>query len=570
MKRRDHFSGSDRTDLRDPRQLVFLGPGDLPRGIVTAVDQRLRARRVEAEDLEEVRQGAAVDLTLDPSPGPADGDRPGFRGRLGTGRLPRLTFRPTRRGELGAALITDELPRIERPTFGARSGPAEGSDVPKDRDGATALAQDEGEHLPAARAARRKVVDSDRHLDDPSRVPFGFRQGGRGCPLTLAESCDHHASPSRLGFIAGHGLSPAVITRDSRMERAVILCDGYFGQNTGKTANGLVRYSKRYEIVGVIDHTKAGRDAGEVLDGKPNGIPIVATLREAIDRLTPQTLVVGVATFGGYIPQEYRTILREAIENGLNIVAGLHEYLSEDPEFATLAEAHGVRLVDVRKPRPIRESKQFSDLARKLPCLRIPVLGTDGAIGTRTTALLLTDALNEKGIPATFVATGQTGLMQGSAYGVALDSIKGDFMVGELEAEIVRAHEETKSKVIIVEGQGSISHPAYVCGTRAIINASMPSGILMMHAPARKTRSFRRDVVAWPMPTVDEEIEWLQFFTRMAGGGQVVGLGINHENMTRDEVETTVRTYETKYGLPAADPLWHGCGKFVDRIQRMT
>src|SRR5207244_6444177 len=113
------------------------------------------------------------------------------------------------------------------------------------------------------------------------------------------------------------------------MEKAVIRCDGYFGQSTGKTANGLVRYSKRYEIVGVIDHTKAGRDAGEVLDGKPNGIPIVATLKDAIDRLTPQTLIVGVATFGGYIPQEYRTILREAIENGLNLVAGLHEYLSE-------------------------------------------------------------------------------------------------------------------------------------------------------------------------------------------------------------------------------------------------
>jgi uncharacterized NAD-dependent epimerase/dehydratase family protein len=354
------------------------------------------------------------------------------------------------------------------------------------------------------------------------------------------------------------------------MERAVILCDGYFGQNTGKTANGLVRYSKRYAIVGVIDRTKAGRDAGEVLDGKANGIPIVASLTEAVDRCAPQTLIVGVATFGGYIPQEYRPILREAIENKLNVVAGLHEYLSEDPEFSKLAELHGVHLIDARKPRPIRESKQFSDLSRKLSCLRIPVLGTDGAIGKRTTALLLTDALNEAGIGATFVATGQTGIIQGSSYGVPLDSIKGDFMVGELESEIVRAYEETKPKVIIVEGQGSISHPAYVCGTRAIINATMPSGILMMHAPARKTRSFRRDVVAWPMPTVEEEIDWLQFYTRIVGGGKVIGLGVNHENMTRDEVEETVRTYEAKYGLPTADPLWQGCGKFVDRIQRMT
>jgi len=354
------------------------------------------------------------------------------------------------------------------------------------------------------------------------------------------------------------------------MEKAVILCDGYFGQSTGKTANGLVRYSKRYEIAGVIDHTKAGHDAGEVLDGKPNGIPIVANLKEAIERCQPETLIIGVATFGGYIPKEFRPVIREAIEHRLNVVAGLHEFLNDDPEFVKLAETQGVRLVDVRKPRPIRESKQFSDLARKLPCLRIPVLGTDGAIGKRTTALLLTDALNAAGVPAAFVATGQTGLLQGSAYGVPLDSIKADFMVGELESEVVRAYDETRARVIVVEGQGSISHPAYVCGTRAIIMASMPSAILMMHAPARKTRSFRRDVVAWPMPSVDEEIEWLQFYTRRIGGGKVVGIGINHENMTREEVEAVVGTYEQKYRIPTADPLWHGCGKFVAAIQRMT
>jgi len=350
------------------------------------------------------------------------------------------------------------------------------------------------------------------------------------------------------------------------MERAVILCDGYFGQSTGKTANGLVRYSKRYEITAVIDRTKAGRDAGAVLDGRPNGIPIVASLDEAIERGRPECLVIGVATFGGYIPAEFRGVIRHAIERGLNVVAGLHEYLGDDPEFAALAARRGVRLIDVRKPRPIRESKQFSDLSRGLPCLRIPVLGTDGAIGKRTTALLLTDALNAVGLPATFVATGQTGLLQGSAYGVPLDSIKGDFMVGELESEIVRAYTETKPKVIVVEGQGSISHPAYVCGSRAIINASMPSGIVMMHAPARETRSFRRDVVAWPMPTVEEEMRWLEFFSR---GAKVFGLGINHENMTREEVEATVREWEAQYGLPAADPLWHGCGKFVERIRSM-
>ena len=353
------------------------------------------------------------------------------------------------------------------------------------------------------------------------------------------------------------------------MERAAILCDGYFGANTGKTANGLVRYSKRYEIVGVIDHTKTGRDAGEVLDGKPNGIPIFRDLEEAIAKGRPETLIIGVATFGGYIPKEFRPVIKKAIESKLNVAAGLHEFLNDDAEFAALARDRGVRLIDVRRPRPIREAQQFSDRSRKLPCLRIPILGTDGAIGKRTTGLLLTDALNAAGVKTTFVATGQTGLLQGSPFGVPLDSIKGDFMVGELEAEVVRAYEETRPQVILVEGQGSISHPAYVCGTRSIIMASFPSAIVMMHAPARKTRNFRRDVVAWPMPTVDQEREWLEFYTRVAGGGKVIALALNHENMTREQVEATVQEYEAKYGLPTADPLWHGCGKFVDRIRAM-
>ncbi len=354
------------------------------------------------------------------------------------------------------------------------------------------------------------------------------------------------------------------------MERAVILCDGYFGQNTGKTANGLVRYSKRYQIVGVIDRTKAGRDAGEVLDGKANGIPIFKDFREALEKGKPTTLIIGVATFGGYIPKEFRPLIREAIERGVNVASGLHEFLRDDPEFSKLAAEHGVQLLDVRRPRDIREAQQFSDKSRKLSCLRIPVLGTDGAIGKRTCALILTDALNDAGIKTTFVATGQTGLLQGSPYGVPLDAIKGDFMVGELEAEVVRAYEETKPQVIVVEGQGSISHPAYVAGTRSIIMASFPSAILMMHAPARKTRNFRRDVVAWPMPTPEEEIQWLEFYAKIAGGGKVFGIGLNHENMTHEQVEETVKEYEARYRLPTADPLWHGCGKFVDRIKAMV
>lgn len=350
-------------------------------------------------------------------------------------------------------------------------------------------------------------------------------------------------------------------------ETAVVLCEGYFGANTGKTANGLVRYSKRYTIVGVLDGTKAGRDAGEVLDGRAAGIPIFRDLKDALAKLPrkPEMMIIGVATFGGYIPKEFRPVIREAIEAGISIAAGLHEYLSDDAEFRDLAARHSVRLIDVRKPRPLRELEQFSDRSRHLPCLRIPVLGTDGSIGKRTTAILLTEALNATGVKAEFVATGQTGLLQGARYGVAIDSIKGDFMVGELESQIVKAYEENRPKVIVVEGQGSISHPAYVCGTRAILTASMPSGIVMQHAPARKTRNFRRDVVAWPMPAVDKEIAMLEMFS----DSKVIALTLNHEGLTREDVARIETEYEGRYGLATCDPLMDGCEKLVNKIKVM-
>ena len=122
------------------------------------------------------------------------------------------------------------------------------------------------------------------------------------------------------------------------MESALVLCEGSFGETMGKTANGLVRYSKRYRIVGVLDSTKAGRDAGEVLDGRRNGIPIFAGVREALGKAAerPTTVIVGVATFGGYIPKDFRPVIREAIEAGLSVAAGLHEYLSDDPEFVAI------------------------------------------------------------------------------------------------------------------------------------------------------------------------------------------------------------------------------------------
>src|SRR3989454_11185407 len=348
--------------------------------------------------------------------------------------------------------------------------------------------------------------------------------------------------------------------------RAVALCGGHWGRPRGRPGRGLARHPRRYEIVGIIDGTKAGRDAGDVRDGRPCGIPIVASLRETLERLRPDTLILGVATFGGYIPAEFRPVIRQAIESGLDVAAGLHEHLAADPEFSALAAKHGVHLIDVRKPRPLREPRQVSDLSRALPCLRVPVLGTDGAIGKRTTALLLVDGLNAAGISATFVATGQTGLLQGADFGVPVDAIPGDFVVGELEWEIHRAYEATKPKVNVVVGQGSINHPAYVMGPLVILIATITPAIAPRHVPPRPPRTARFTTRSCRPPTAEDEIGMLELFSRPSRG-RVIAITLNHEDLTRAEIDATVAAYEAKYGLPTCDPLWHGVGRVVSAIR---
>ncbi len=347
------------------------------------------------------------------------------------------------------------------------------------------------------------------------------------------------------------------------METAVILCEGQFGKPPGKTAAGLVRHSLRFQILGVIDSARAATDAGEVLDGKKNGIPIFASMEEALEKLKckPDWLIIGVATVGGWLPKEFRPIVRTAIEEGINVISGLHEWLGQDPEFGKHAKAHGVMIVDIRKEPPLEKMHHYRGLACKMDAVRIPVLGTDAASGKRTTAIILTKELNSRGIRTVFVATGQTGLLQGSKYGIPLDAIRGDFVVGELENAIHEAYENEHPQVIIIEGQGSLSHPAYVTGSRAIVSASCPSTVVLQHAPARAYRSYHPEL-KMPNGTIERELELI----KVCAKSDIIGITINHTDMTRAEVEKKIKEYEKTYGVPACDSLVDGTGKIADAI----
>jgi len=175
------------------------------------------------------------------------------------------------------------------------------------------------------------------------------------------------------------------------------------------------------------------------------------------------------------------------------------------------------------------------------------VLGTDCAIGKRTTATLLTRALKARGLKAVMIGTGQTGLIQGARYGIALDAVPSQFCAGELEATIVEAFERESPDVIIIEGQGALSHPAYSTSS-FILRGSRPHGVILQHAPAR---AHRCDFEAMPMASPASEINLIQTFAAT----RVIGLTLNHEHMSDAELENTLVRYERELGIPVTDAL---------------
>lgn len=343
-----------------------------------------------------------------------------------------------------------------------------------------------------------------------------------------------------------------------RVATAIVYCEANFGAIDGKTANGLVRHSEKYKILSIIDSKKAGLDAGTVLDEKANNIPIYRDLSDALAHLKsiPDYLIYGMAPASGLLSAAERRILLEAIALGMNIVNGLHEFLSEDDEFIAASAAMNVALIDVRKPRAKMDMRTFSGRIADVTCPRIAVFGTDCAIGKRTTATILTRALNARGLKAIMVGTGQTGLMQGARYGIALDAVPSQFCAGELEAKIVEAFENENPDVIIIEGQGALSHPAY--STSAfILRGSCPDGIVLQHAPGR---THRCDFKQMAMPSPAAEINLIETFADT----KVIGLTINHEHMSDAEVEAAISRYESELGIPVTDALTRSDEHLVD------
>jgi uncharacterized NAD-dependent epimerase/dehydratase family protein len=336
---------------------------------------------------------------------------------------------------------------------------------------------------------------------------------------------------------------------------AIIYCQGAFNTPNGKTAHGLVRFTRRYHVLSIIDSRYRDQDAGVVLDGKPKGIPIFATIEQAFQagrnsESRPTHLVIGLAPDGGRLSDPARQDVRQAVKLGLNVDSGLHDFLSEDQEIVDLAHRNGAEIRDVRRPPPRNQLHFFSGKIEEVTSLKVALLGTDSAVGKRTTAWMLVQALQDAGFTCEMVGTGQTSWMQGARYCIILDSLINDFVSGEIEHAVWTAWKETRADVIVIEGQGSLMNPAYPGGFE-ILAAGRPDVIVLQHAPARKDYD---GFPGYPVHPLEKQIQAIQLLS----GKPVVAITINHEGIPREDVPAVSAAIEKETGLPTMDVLFSG------------
>ncbi len=348
---------------------------------------------------------------------------------------------------------------------------------------------------------------------------------------------------------------------------AIVYCEGAYATTNGKTAHGLVRRTRRYRIVSVVDSRYGGKDAGEVLDGRPNGIPIYTDIHEAVHKAAlygiPAThFVVGLAPDGGRLSRTGREDVKKAIEYGLNVDCGLHDLLSEDKEMVRLARTHNVRIRDIRKPPPRDRLHFFSGKIAEVGSLKIAVLGTDSAIGKRTTAWLLVEAFEKAGFSVEMIGTGQTAWMQGVTYGLILDALISDFITGEIEHAVWQAYNDENPDVIIIEGQGSLLNPAYPGGLE-ILSAGRPELVVLQHAPARTEYD---GFPGYRLHPLDVQIHALEAVSESS----VAAVTINHEGIPPEDIDGVCRRISSETGLPTTDVLLSGADSIIPRLTEFS
>jgi uncharacterized NAD-dependent epimerase/dehydratase family protein len=358
-------------------------------------------------------------------------------------------------------------------------------------------------------------------------------------------------------------IEPEMDTKKSvMMGSAVILTNGNLDHEDAKTAHGLIRGTERFEITGIIDHNSAGQDAGEVLDGIHRNIPVYSNMDDylAARARKPDYAIIGVALSGGRLNAQWQELTLSIILKGISIVNGMHMLLGDNPVFKEAAKKNNVRIIDVRRHKPFDQLNFWSGRIFDMKIPRIAVLGTDCALGKRTTSRYIVETCRKAGITAEMIYTGQTGWLQGNPYGFILDTTINDFVSGEVEAAIVQCEQEACPDLIVVEGQSGMRNPLGPCGSEIIVSGNI-KGAVLQHTPFRKFYDTTENVGCL-LPDIESEIKLIEMY-----GTKVIAVTLNGTGGTREDLYSYARNLEKKTGIPVILPLEKSMDKILPILE---
>jgi uncharacterized NAD-dependent epimerase/dehydratase family protein len=341
--------------------------------------------------------------------------------------------------------------------------------------------------------------------------------------------------------------------------RYLILADGHFDPESSKTATSAVRYLPD-RVAAVIDARFRGQTSDEVLGFGPQ-IPVVGSLEEGLAH-EPTALLIGIAPVGGRLPESWKQLVLAAADAGLDLVSGLHTLLADDPDIRARAEERGVAIWDLRRTPeniPVAVGR-----VRGVDAYTVLTMGTDCNVGKMTTALQVRGVLERQGVATGFAATGQTGILI-EGRGIAVDAVKADFIAGAAERLVVES--APGNDVVLVEGQGALTHPGYSGVTLGLLHGSMPDGIILCHQPSRRCIFSETGEYSWvrllPLP---EMIELCERAAAPVKPTRVLGIALMTWDLPEDEARAAVDRAQRETGLPATDPVRFGAEPLAEAI----
>ncbi len=341
-------------------------------------------------------------------------------------------------------------------------------------------------------------------------------------------------------------------------KKVIMLAEGNLGVMTSKVCASFIRY-KPEDCVAVIDSSKSQRFVNEVL-GYGNEIPIVDSIQECL-KFEPDVLLIGMGTYSNTLPESWRQTIKFALLNGIHVVSGLHFRIGNDAELSRIAADNNCEIWDSKEPpKDLRTSVNNVEELESSSTYVIHTVGSDCRVGKKTTSLEIAKSANTRGYKAGVAATGQSGMyITGS--GVAVDAVPADFIAGATE-QLVQETAKNNDWVV-VEGQGSISHPAYSGVTLGLLHGAMPEALVLCH---QADLNHHKNWPHIPLRSIQELVQLYEQLAACIRPAKVVAISLNCSHLSKEQADQYAEQLEKQVGLPVADVIHHGADKIVDAL----